>query len=405
MATTGTQSKGTSLLEQTDKKKKKWGGDSTNFDIQGAVKNFDSNLAEYNTEGTTYARKSEINAMYGGDITKFGSGDDVYKAYNDDMQYINKIDSLNAGYQGTVKAAEQAEQKQLQYADTRRQLMEKYLPETLMAQGVANTGYTADALLKAENNYNQYVLGAMGEKAATEQNALKDYQQALGTYKAEQADKAYSDFLAKQEQAKTAEQEAKDYQSTLYNGAIELLNEGYTAEQVKQFMAGNNADESTIAKFDEFYKAGGESGITGSTASGTSGSLGKLTADTDYNYTSQNFQVSTSKDKDKFKLQGANDVFRVSVGGKDYKAKTGDKIEADDYDPESGEAPTSDNGKLLQYAHDKVAKGAVFLFKGNVYVKDNDGSVYPVNQKGLAKDAYNAIKEGLMNEFKSQYSS
>jgi hypothetical protein len=395
---TDAKKNGTSLLAQTGKKKEKWGGDPHNYDIQGAIKNYDTNLAKYNDINTSQDEKDAINAQYGGDITKWDNKT-AYDDYNADLKYIDYVDTLNKGYGAAMDSAAKAESQKMQYADTRRQLMQKYLPETLMAQGVANTGYTADALLKAENNYNQYVMGAMNERAATEQNAMQSYQDALGQFKQEQNEEAYERFLAREEQQKQAEQESKDYQSTLYNGAIELLNEGYTAEQVKQFMAGNNADESTIAKFDEFYAAGGESGITGSTASGTSGSTGKLTADTDYNYTSQNFQVSTSRDKDRFKLQGANDVFRVSVGGKDYKAKTGDKIEVEEGDTDS------DNAKLLQYANDKVAKGAVFLFKGKVYVKDSDGSVYPVNQKGWAKDAYKAIKEGLTNEFKSQYSS
>ena len=378
MATTGT-----SLLEQTEKKKKGWSGLKDGITIQNAVNNFDKNLAEYNTEGTTDERKSELNAMYGGDITKFSSGDDVYKAYNDDMQYINKIDSLNAGYESTVKAAEQAEQKQLQYADTRRQLMEKYLPETLMAQGVANTGYTADALLKAENNYNQYVLGAMNEKAATEQNALQQYQQALGAYKAERAEKAYADMLAKQEEERLAEQEAKDYQSTLYNGAIDLLNEGYTVEQVRQFMAGNNADEATIAKFNDFYEAGGGNTPTANTSN-------QLTPETDYNYTSQSIQVSTTKSKDKFKLQGEDDVFRVNINGQDYKVKSGSKVS---------------DAAVLQYAQDNVEAGGVFLFKNKIYVKDGSGNVYTVGQKGWASGAYKAVHEALVEGFKSQYNS
>lgn len=394
MSTTGTQSKGTSLLEQTEEKKKKWGGDSANFDIQGAVKSFDSNLAEYNTEGTTAERKSEINSMYGGDITKFASGDDVYKAYNDDMQYINKIDSLNAGYESTVKAAEQAEQRQLQYADTRRQLMQKYLPETLMAQGVANTGYTADALLKAENNYNQYVLGAMGEKAATEQNALKDYQQALGTYKAEQADKAYSEFLAN-----------NDKQNSLYTSALATIEDSgadVSKEYVMQTLQANGATPETISKVEAYYdsaKANVQTDLVkeyeAAIADGSikasdikkslkTGAITDDQATTLLNEISNKGMYSSSKAKldGELNKDGDGKNIKVKFGDTNYKVQIAEEI--------------VDDAALL-YANSSLKDGAVFVVKDDSNNKDlylySGGKVYRIEKRPIkGEDADNGYK-------------
>ena len=141
---------GTSLLAQTEDKKKKWGGDIYNYDINGVIKGYDSAFAEYNAEGTSQERKDAINALYGGDITKWDNKN-AYTAYMDDLNEVKYIDSLNKAYTASMDAAKDAEQRKTQYVDTRRMLMQKYLPDTLQAQGLANTGYVADTLLKAEN--------------------------------------------------------------------------------------------------------------------------------------------------------------------------------------------------------------------------------------------------------------
>lgn len=243
MATAGMKTNGTSLNDQNEKNKRKWGGDTINFDINAAVNGFDANKAEYNAAGTTDARKAEINALYGGNIMNYNSGADVYADWNRDVQSINTIDSYNSALEQSKKTAAETESRKLQYADTRRQLMEKYLPETLLAQGVANTGYTADALLKAENNYNQYALGAMSEREASEQNAMQAYQDAMREYKGKQADQAYKDFLDKQ-----------DKESTLYSNAINALeNDDATIEYVTEYLKANGASQAVIDKATKYY--------------------------------------------------------------------------------------------------------------------------------------------------------
>ena len=198
---------GTSLLAQTEDKKKKWGGDIYNYDINGVIKGYDSAFAEYNAEGTSQERKDAINALYGGDITKWDNKN-AYTAYMDDLNEVKYIDSLNKAYTASMDAAKDAEQRKTQYVDTRRMLMQKYLPDTLQAQGLANTGYVADTLLKAENNYNQHLLGAMNDRAQTEQNAMQAYQDSLQSYKQQQANTAYERFMQDQAKKETEEKEA-----------------------------------------------------------------------------------------------------------------------------------------------------------------------------------------------------
>lgn len=187
-----------STLGQAKTTTGKWGGDVFNYDIQGSIQGYDSNLAKYNDAATTQEEKDAINAIYNGDITKWDNKN-AYTLYMNDLNEATYVNSLNDALAKQMEAAEEAERKKVQYAEIRRMLMEKYLPDTLQAQGLANTGYVADTLLKMENNYNQYALGAMNERAQTEQDAMQEYQTALQTYKQKQAQTAYEKFLLDEE--------------------------------------------------------------------------------------------------------------------------------------------------------------------------------------------------------------
>ena len=245
-------SKDTSLLAQTEDIKKKYGGDPYKYDIKGAIKNYDANLAKYNDVATSQQDKDAINAQYGGDITKWNN-DTAYGDYQADLKYYDYVGNLNNSYNAMVDSARNAESEKMQYADTRRQLMQKYLPETLMAQGVANTGYTADALLKAENNYNQYVLGAMNDRAATEQDAMQSYRDALGQFKQEQSEEAYQRFLQSEEDKKAKESE----QAGLFSTVDTMVEEGYITS-LKDALAklkAYGADDATMQKFSDYWEA------------------------------------------------------------------------------------------------------------------------------------------------------
>ena len=205
----------TSLLGQAKKTTEKWGGDIFNYDIQGAIQGYDSNLAKYNNPATSQEEKAAINAIYGGDITTWDNKN-AYTQYMNDYNEVTYVNSLKDALTAKMEAAEEAERKKVQYADTRRMLMEKYLPDTLQAQGLANTGYVADTLLRMENNYNQYALGAMNERAQTEQDAMKEYQTSLQAYKQQQAQTAYEKFLLDEENKQTTKNTLME---SIYAGA------------------------------------------------------------------------------------------------------------------------------------------------------------------------------------------
>ena len=63
--------KGTSINDQNNLLKKKWGGNTAEYDINNAVNNFAKNLEEFNAANTLQQRKDELNALYGGNILNY----------------------------------------------------------------------------------------------------------------------------------------------------------------------------------------------------------------------------------------------------------------------------------------------------------------------------------------------
>ena len=372
-------SKGTSLIDQNDLLKTKWGGDTLKYDINSAVNSFAKNFEEYNAEGTLQQRKDELNALYGGNILNYKSGSDVYTDYKRDLDQINAFDSAASALQQQKDAAAQAELQKTQYVDTRRQLMQKYLPETLLAQGIANTGYTADALLKAENNYNQYVLGAMNERAATEQNALKEYQDALSAYKMQRADAEYEDFLAKEEKS-VADAEAKEVEkATLMTSTLSWVNAGLSKDEVKAFRdyylsALNLTDEekaALTAESDAFVDKIYTEADTG-TNSGTNSGVTSTDSDS-LEEISKRLPTRNSNSIVGSVLLGKNytptfdgtakDKFIAVVDGEQYSVKSGNKVSKDS-------AKDANFYKAVQQAIDKkqLGDGDVFVFDDKVYI-------------------------------------
>lgn len=358
--------KGTSLLEQTNTKKQKWGGDPHSFDIKGTIKSYDTNLAKYNDVNTSQAEKDAINKQYGGDITKWDNKT-AYDDYMADLKYIDYVDNLNEGHNAVVNSARNTESQKMQYADTRRQLMQKYLPETLMAQGVANTGYTADALLKAENNYNQYVLGAMNERAATEQDAMQSYRDALGQFKQEQSEEAYGKFL-----------EAQKEDKALYNAGIDLVNNAtYDKTQLDMWLKSNGVspDDETYKKVMDYYdseKARYEEEIA------------KATEKTHvFNNATGAYRVDSDqggKDYEYHRLEKGK-VDRISLfdeNNKEYIVKL------------SGIPDDATKLGVLKTAGD--AKNLVVLYKDKLYYVDSIGNVSTVDRKGGNKGYDNIMK-------------
>lgn len=391
--------KNTSLYNQRDDITNKW----KVKDVNGVVaENGDIHSFDINKEKANYG-------LYG-----YGSADEMYSAYNNDLNFVNRINELDMAKQEQMDAAKKAESQKLQYADTRRTLMEKYIPETLLAHGVANTGYTADALLKAENNYNQYVLGAMNEKANTEQNALKAYQDAYALAKQERDQKAYENFV-----------EANKTQNKLYSDAITAIeDEGseVSMDYINEMLKAGGASQETIDKVnayyntqlgkaqDEVYKeftaAAAENKLTyedvvnaekkKAISSEQAAELKNLLIADDATIYSKEGVVTESKGG----INGEGDKFTVEIGNAEYTLKTGTSIWKPKYEEGGtvyGERDYTPNEiavwNMITEARNSnpnaYPNGTVFVYNDTMYVVDDDNA----NKIYTVKDAkkYKAV--------------
>ena len=375
--------KNTSLYNQRDDITNKW-----------KVKNVHGMTAENGDIHSFDINKEKENyGLYG-----YGSADEMYSAYHNDLNFVNRINELDVAKQEQMDAAKKAESQKLQYADTRRTLMEKYIPETLLAQGVANTGYTADALLKAENNYNQYVLGAMNEKANTEQNALKAYQDAYALAQKERDKTAYQDFLDRGQK-----------QTDLFNKALATIEEGGSMDYIKAYLAENGADDATMSKVDKYYNAYVDKARTELYNEYVSkikeGTLTKTDVDNAERQSmltpdqanalretirKQNVKSGAVTEK-KGGVEGTKDLFKVNIGGNKYSLKTSGKVDS-----------TSDVYNMVQDARKEYAsaypKGTIFLYDGKMYVVsanfDDDDHIYEVNSEKRDYDTVAKLLQG-----------
>lgn len=126
-----------------------------------------------------------MNKQYGGDILGYGTSE-AFKGLDSkaQSQYYTDLNNYNALY-GTVsgydadymqqaKNAKRAEE----YANTRRALMERYLPETLAAMGYAGSGAASDAVLKLNNAYDNYAINAQTTAAQNQADIMSKYRQS-----------------------------------------------------------------------------------------------------------------------------------------------------------------------------------------------------------------------------------
>lgn len=380
-----------SLLDQNEELKKKWGGDTLNYDIKSAISGYQPALKEWNDATTTAERKAEISSIYG-DITKWDN-ETAYHDYMSDVNYIRNIDALNTSATGAMDAAKQAESRAMQYADTRRQLMQKYIPETLLAQGMANTGYTAQALLDAENKYNQYVHGAMSNRATAEQNTMKGYQDALRTYKTERDEKAYERFLQEQANAETT---ARD-QKTAYANFAAMIDEGADIDSVvkqAEILELPDAIIADLRKYDKETKTKVQDELV-ETYINTAGHWTKEQLAEDKangNLTEQQYNAllnayyippdtaikgevaatnrdgTTDEGRDLIYPPEEGDVFGVSVNGKRRNLKTGDVVPS-----------TSAVYKFVE--KNKIStKGQVFMYDGKLYVTNGKDKIQYIKE-------------------------
>lgn len=193
-----------------------------------------------------------MNDQYGGDILGYATTD-AFKGLDSkaQSQYYTDLNNYNALY-GTVsgydadymqqaKNAKRAEE----YANTRRSLMERYLPETLAAMGYANTGLAGDTVLKLNNAYDNYAMKAQATAAQNQADIMSQYR------------KIALDWTADRNAEKQAEVDASmelynEYLANIYSG------KGLDTSAVE---AAVQLGALTTAQRDELYaKAGGWSG-------------------------------------------------------------------------------------------------------------------------------------------------
>ena len=166
--------------------------------------------------------RNQLNAMngeqYGYDILNFGNSD-AFKALdvNAQNQYYTDLNNYNALYNtvanydyGYAQEAEKAKAAE-EYANVRRSLLEKYMPETLAAMGYANTGLAGDALLKMNNAYDNYIIQAQ-EKAAQNQSDL------MSAYRQKAMEIESGINAEKQEVLKAQQDLYNEYLTKIYNG-------------------------------------------------------------------------------------------------------------------------------------------------------------------------------------------
>lgn len=328
-------------------------------------------------------QRDTINQKYGGDITAYDfnasySGDasnrkQAYADYRADLNFVNYINALEQSKNDAIAQAKRNESQKLQYADTRRQLMQKYIPETLLAQGIANTGYTADALLKAENNYNQYAIGAMNDRANAEQDIMKQYQDSYNEYKKEYDEKAYERFLDEQSN-----------KGSLYATGIELVNEGsYDKPQLEKWLEvnglkkGDEIYDKVVAYYDS-EKQRLEDAVK--QESETEGQVYNNSLVTGVSYESQGKIYQADRLE-----KGKSDRVTLSSGDTNYVVKL-DKV---------------NDGVTIDAVKKIAGKGnSVVLYKDALYYVDNDGMVSKISQKG-GNEGYNNLLSKAQTQAKT----
>ena len=129
---------------------------------------------------------SNLNNTWGGDILGY-QNTDAFKGLNSSQQnqYYNDRTYFNDLY-GNVSAYDsewnqnQANLKREQeYANTRKMLMQRYMPETLARMGYANTGAAGDAMMKLNNTYDNYAMNAQNNALNNEANIFSQYNNVL----------------------------------------------------------------------------------------------------------------------------------------------------------------------------------------------------------------------------------
>lgn len=159
-----------------------------------------------------------LNKKYGGDILNYethkdwaGKNSTERNQYYTDLNNYNSLYNTVANYDYEYEQQEQNAIAAQEYANTRRMLMERYMPETLAAMGYANTGAAGDALLKIQNNYDNYAIGARQQASQNQGDLLTEYRKEAAKWTSERNQEQIEANQAKQELY-------DDYLSKIYKG-------------------------------------------------------------------------------------------------------------------------------------------------------------------------------------------
>jgi hypothetical protein len=144
-----------------------------------------------------------INQKYGGDILNYDStkpfqdsNDAERNQYYNDRRNYETLYNTISNYDNEWMAQQKALQRAEEYANTRKALLERYLPETLAAMGYANTGLSSDAMIKLNNSYENYALDAQEKVAQNQADILAKYQQSITDVKQGQGDEQKANYDA-----------------------------------------------------------------------------------------------------------------------------------------------------------------------------------------------------------------
>ena len=196
---------------------------------------------------------NDINKYYGGNILTYDPSTldaEGKKKYYEDYGLYNTVYSAISNYDAEVLAEQKKAKEAAEYANTRRLLMERYLPETIRAMGYANTGLAADAMTGIDAAYQNYALNAKENANEAQNDAMRRYQQAVSDYQAGK--------VAEQKKAQEEKMQAQEGEYSTYLAAI-MDDPSFDTKQLDTALAIGNISQSQydalIAKYNEVAKA------------------------------------------------------------------------------------------------------------------------------------------------------
>lgn len=176
--------------------------------------------------GKNYGTSYKGDALSQGDLSdgEFDVGQTLHKYYLQDQMATQQKDAALKKLAAERSTAEQS-------ASITHDLMQKYLPQQLRAQGLGNLGVSDSAMLEANNNYLSTMAGLAGdfsERALTLEEAYGQGKLERELAKADEVKGVLDAYRTKAEtEAQKAEEEAKAAQEAEFVNLDTIITEGY----------------------------------------------------------------------------------------------------------------------------------------------------------------------------------